>query len=43
MNILKNAIDSIKLPMAFDWNNFLSVGVDGVIRTFSEEIETMLL
>jgi hypothetical protein len=27
---------------AFDWNNFCSVGVYGVIRTFPEEIETML-
>ena len=35
--------DAIELPMALDGNDLSSVGVDGVIRTFPEEIETMLL
>jgi hypothetical protein len=29
--------------MAFDGDDLHSVGVNGVIRTFPEEIETMLL
>ena len=35
--------DSIELPMTFDWNDLRSVGVDGMIRTFPEQMEMMLL
>ena len=35
--------DSIELSVAFDWYSFLSISVNSVICTFTENIETMLL
>jgi hypothetical protein len=35
--------DSVELFVAFDWYYFCAIGENGMIRTFSEEVKTMLL